>query len=215
MTLGVLGGLGPGATVHFMSRLLEMTPASSDQEHIETLVYNDPTVPDRTEAILGNGSDPTPKLVENAKKLDEVGCDSIVIDSNTTHYYYDAISESVSAEVPHLVQLVESEVRLKEWSSVGVLTTKPAKETGLYENVAENVVYPTEMGLLMKAMYAYKAGEKKHAKQMYDAGIQSLPGNVDGYIIACTDFSALPQTHSKPTIDGLEVLVNWCIDRYT
>lgn len=214
MTLGVLGGLGPGATVHFMDRLVDMTPAQSDQEHVETLIYNDPTVPDRTEAILGNGPSPENQLVENAKTLDRAGCDAIVIDSNTTHYYYDAIESSVSAEIPHLMRLVEQQVEKRRLSSVGVVTTEPAMKMGLYDNLTEEVVYPERINSLMKAMYLYKGGEEERAKDRYLEGVESIPTHVDGYVVGCTDFSALSLSLSKPTIDALEVLVEWCVRRY-
>jgi aspartate racemase len=214
MTLGVLGGLGPGATVHFMNRLVEKTPATSDQEHIETIVYNDPTVPDRTDAILCDGPSPRAKLVENAKFLDEAGCDAIVIDSNTTHYYYDSIEASVEAEVPHLVELVTKRVEKKELYDVGVITTKPAVEMGLYGDVAETVVYSENLDSLMNAMYSYKSGKTEQAMKEYAAGIESIPKGVDGYVVGCTDFSALSSAFPRPRVDALEVLVDWCVDRF-
>lgn len=215
MALGVLGGLGPGATVHFMDRLVEMTPAESDQDHIETLVYNDPTVPDRTEAILGDGPSPEDQLVENAKTLDREGCDAIVISSNTTHYYHDAIDSSAAAEVPHLMRLVEKELENRGLSSVGIITTVPAMKMGLYDNVAEEVVYPEKSNSLSEAMYSYKAGEQERATDRYLESVESTPAHVDGYVVGCTDFSALSVPLSKPTIDALDVLVEWCIHRYT
>lgn len=214
MTLGVLGGLGPGATVHFFDRLIKKTPAESDQEHIETLVFNDPTVPDRTAAILNSGPSPKSQLVENAITLDNAACDAIVINSNTTHYYYDAIAAAVDAEVPHLMQLVSERLKKRDFSSVGVLTTEPAAEIGLYDDVAETVVYPDEIDLLMDAMYLYKAGEIEPAKQKFLDGVATVPNHVDCYVVGCTDFSALSVTLNKETVDALEVLVDWCVVRY-
>jgi len=214
MTLGVLGGLGPGATVHFMDRLVDKTPAELDQDHIESLVYNDPTVPDRTEAILDDGPSPESQLVENAKILDSAGCDAIVIDSNTTHYYYDSIDAAVDAEVPHLVELVKDELATRGLSSVGILTTEPAMEMGLYDTVAPNVLYPKDTAALMDAMYLYKGGDEEHAQERYVSGVETTP-DVDGYVVGCTDFSALSVPLSKPTVDALDVLVEWCIDRYS
>jgi len=215
MTLGVLGGLGPGATVHFMDRLVEKTPAASDQDHIETLVYNDPTVPDRTDAILGDGPSPEEQLVGNAETLDGAGCDAIVIDSNTTHHYHEAIESAVAADVPHLIELVERRLTERGFSSVGVLTTEPAVEMGLYERVADDVVYPERTDLLMEAMYSYKAGEQDRAADGYRDAVRTVPSPVDGYVVGCTDFSALPVSLSTPTVDALDVLVNWCVARYT
>jgi aspartate racemase len=214
LMLGVLGGLGPGATVHFLDRLVEVTPAYKDQQHIETLVYNDPTVPDRTEAILGDGISPEHQLVENAKLLDEAGCEVIVIDSNTTHYYYDVITVTVDADVPHMMRLVAEELECRELESVGVLTTEPAIEIGLYDDVAPEVVYPEDIDTLMSAMYSYKAGEQVRAEQQYVEGVESVPDHVDGYVVGCTDFSALSWPLDKPTVDALDVLAEWCVERF-
>ncbi|WP_080508309.1 aspartate/glutamate racemase family protein, partial [Haloparvum sedimenti] len=204
-----------GATVHFLDRLVELTPAERDQDHIETLVYNDPTIPDRTEAILGDGPSPELQLIENAKILDNAGCNTIVIDSNTTHYYHNPISESVEAKVPHLMNLVEQKISEKGISSVGVLTTEPAIEMNLYENVADEVVYPRDAGLLMDAMYSYKSGEKHQAKKYYNQAVKTIPKDVDGLVVGCTDFSALSVPLSETTVDALDVLVQWCIKQHT
>lgn len=58
--IGILGGMGPAATADFYAKLVSITPGSSDQDHLRTVIWSDPTIPDRTEALLGDGPDPTP-----------------------------------------------------------------------------------------------------------------------------------------------------------
>jgi hypothetical protein len=68
--VGVLGGMGPGATIEFMSRVLTATEASNDQDHIRMIIDSNPLVPDRTAFILGRGADPRPMLIGMVRGLE-------------------------------------------------------------------------------------------------------------------------------------------------
>ena len=68
-TIGIMGGMGPAATVDLMSRIISLTDAESDQEHIPMIVDNDTRIPDRTEAILGKCESPVPEMLASAKGL--------------------------------------------------------------------------------------------------------------------------------------------------
>ena len=90
--VGVLGGVGPLATVYFMEMIIEMTDASKDQEHIDMLVSNHATIPDRTGFILGESSEsPMDAMVEDAQMLETAGCSFVVIPCNTAHYFFEDI----------------------------------------------------------------------------------------------------------------------------
>ena len=73
--VGVLGGMGPDATVDFMAKVIALTRADSDQQHIHMLVDHNPTVPNRQAAILGDGEDPGPVLAAMARRLQDAGAD--------------------------------------------------------------------------------------------------------------------------------------------
>ena len=81
--VGVLGGMGPDATVDFMAKVIAMTPAQGDQDHVHMIVDHNPAVPNRQAAILGDGEDPAPVLVEMAERLASAGADFLVIPCNT------------------------------------------------------------------------------------------------------------------------------------
>jgi aspartate/glutamate racemase len=112
------------------------------------------------------------------------------------------------------MELVARRVARENLSRVGVIATQPAMEMALYENVAETVVYADDSDTLMDAMYLYKAGEKERAIDKYTTGVESIAEEVDGYVVGCTDFSALSSPLAKTTIDALEVLVDWCVNRF-
>src|ERR1700735_4777136 len=89
--LGVLGGMGPLASAQFMLRLTLLTPASRDQDHIPTVLWSDPRVPDRTRRHLAGGDDPLPRLLRGIAGLRNAGCGAIAIPCNTAHAWYDAM----------------------------------------------------------------------------------------------------------------------------
>src|SRR5579862_8925216 len=89
--LGVLGGMGPLASAQFMLRLTLLTPAATDQEHIPTVLWSDPRVPDRAAALRPELPDPLPWLLRGIDGLKRAGCNAIVIPCNTAHAWYEAM----------------------------------------------------------------------------------------------------------------------------
>ncbi|WP_114577130.1 aspartate/glutamate racemase family protein [Saliphagus sp. LR7] len=205
--LGVLGGVGPAATVNFLETLLAVTPAERDQDHVESIVYNDPTIPDRTEAIRGT-DDVGDQLVENARALDSMGVDSIVIASNLTHYWYDDVAEAVDAEVRHMIRTTCETIGDREYDRVGILSTTTARDVGLYEEFLDGVevAYPEPMEPLMDAIYRYKAGEKRAAQSSIAGLVEALASEVDAVVLGCTEFSAMEWSLPVATIDPVEVV---------
>ena len=106
-TVGVLGGMGPDATVDFMSKVIAATPAEKDQDHLRMLVDSNPHVPNRQEALLRGGEDPGPVLAAMAKGLQAAGADFLVMPCNTAHAFKDAIIEAV--DIP-LVSIIDVSV---------------------------------------------------------------------------------------------------------
>ena len=103
--LGIIGGVGPLATAYFMEAIIKKTPATTDQDHIPMIVFNDPQIPDRTAYILDHTKpDPQPEMVKVAQWLEEAGADYIAIACNTAHYFYDAICKAVSIPVLNIME---------------------------------------------------------------------------------------------------------------
>ena len=90
--LGVLGGMGPLATVDFLSKLIAETPAERDADHVPVLVYSVPQIPDRPAAILAGGASPLPEMLNGLRTLKAAGAACIAIPCNTAHYWYDALA---------------------------------------------------------------------------------------------------------------------------
>ena len=104
--IGVIGGMGPEATVDFVHRLVARTPARDDADHLHVLVDNNPKIPSRIAALIeGTGEDPTPVLCSMARGLEAQGADFLVMPCNTAHYYLPAIARSVGIPMLDMVQL--------------------------------------------------------------------------------------------------------------
>lgn len=101
--IGILGGMGPAATADFYAKLVAITPGSSDQDHLRTVIWSDPTIPDRTEALLGGGPDPTPWLLDGSRVLREAGATVIAIPCNTAHAFVPRIADRVGLPIVHMI----------------------------------------------------------------------------------------------------------------
>ena len=139
-TLGVLGGVGPLATIYFADLVVKMTDAKTDQEHISMVILNHGAIPDRTDYILDHSKpNPLPVMIADAKKLQAAGCDYIVIPCNTAHYLYDEIQKNV--DIP-IINIIEETVKyaiktVPGLKTLGVLATEGTIKSGSYERVAD------------------------------------------------------------------------------
>src|SRR2546428_13639792 len=131
--IGVLGGLGPWATLDLFEKILRLTPAKADQDHLRIIIDNNPKIPDRSPAILGEGEDPTPGLIATAQNLQQAGADFLVIPCNTAHFFYDRIVTAVSIPVLHIMDEVAAAARdaVRDVRMLGCLATEATMAAGL------------------------------------------------------------------------------------
>jgi aspartate racemase len=94
-TIGIIGGMGPLATADLYRKIIEVTPAVRDQDHLHVIIDADPTIPDRTAALLGNGPDPLPKLVAAARRLEDAGAGILIMPCNTAHAFLPVLQRAV------------------------------------------------------------------------------------------------------------------------
>jgi aspartate racemase len=136
--LGVLGGMGPLASAHFMTRLTLLTPAQTDQEHVPTVLWSDPRVPDRTRARSG-GPDPLPALLRGIRGLVSAGCGAIAIPCNTAHGWFDAMVAEAGVPVLHIVDAAANRIAdvAAPGEIVGVMGTQATLDMRLYQDRLE------------------------------------------------------------------------------
>ncbi|RQO56985.1 aspartate racemase [Variovorax sp. KBW07] len=132
--IGILGGMGPSATVDFMDKLVQLTPATRDQDHLPVIVASLPHVPDRSSAILGTGADPLPALLANVDLLNHIGVGVVAIPCNSSHHWYPQIAERSRAPVIHIAQCCVAAVAATPRARVAVLATRGALASGFYQS---------------------------------------------------------------------------------
>ena len=136
--LGVIGGLGPGATAHFMNLVINMTDVDTDQQHLPMIVYNMPFIPDRTAYILDNTKEnPLPMMLEIGKTLQAQGADCIAVPCVTAHYFMDALEKEIN--VPLINGVRETVAHLKEngIEKVGIMATDGTIQSGIFHKELE------------------------------------------------------------------------------
>lgn len=220
-TLGILGGLGPLATVYFANMIVEMTEAEKDQDHIPMVILNDAQIPDRTAYILGESEEsPLPKMKEDARKLENAGCDVIVIPCNTAHYFFDEIAKEV--RIP-LINILEETVKACREQNpglkkIGVLATRGTIETDSYKRFTDQYgigyVVPGEedQASLMNIIYnEVKAGKEVDILEFMRIIGDMVKAGSDAVVLGCTELSIinrdyhLTQRH-RNIVDSMEVL---------
>ena len=212
--LGVLGGMGPSATLNLYKSLIEGRGAVADQGHINMVLLNDSTIPDRTEAILGNGASPLPALISDCKRLCDAGCDVIAIPCNTSHYYYDELQ--ASCEVP-IINMIEATInRLVKYQAkkAYLLATSGTIRTEIYKkNAAKSSIFfddtsDPEIELMMEVIYAIKAGKSYRCDAFFEMIHEHLVNGADRIILGCTELSLIdfPADIVERIVDSSAVL---------
>ena len=166
--LGVLGGMGPLAGATFMQRLTLLTPADRDQDHIPSILWSDPRVPDRTAARLSGGEDPLPWLLRGIRGLEAAGCGAIAIPCNTAHGWFEGMQAATRLPILHIVEAAADELlRLGiPAGPIGLMATKGTLAMRLYQDRLEGRGYdcllPTEAEMdrvVMPAIELVKANK--------------------------------------------------------
>ncbi len=131
--IGVFGGMGPLATVDFMEKLVRLTPATRDQDHIPMLVASLPHTHDRSTAILGRGRDPLPQLLEGIDLLNHAGVGVIAIPCNSSHHWFAKLRERSSAPLLHIAEVSVAAVPTSHATRVAIFATRGALSSGFYQ----------------------------------------------------------------------------------
>ena len=229
--LGIFGGMGPEATANLYSEIIRLTVARKDQDHIPTLIYSFPQVPDRTACIRSGDRSIVKYLVEGVTRLEKGGASLIVIPCNTAHYFYDDMQQAVKIPIIHMIRETADAVvsRHPGCKTVGLLATTGTLQTGLYEKELRarglTVVCPdavVQENYVMKAVYGtdgIKAGgdKKKSEELLYFAGKHVEEKGAQVIVLGCTEiplaFNA--QRTSVPVVNATRVLAEAAIREYS
>ncbi|MDC0768034.1 aspartate/glutamate racemase family protein [Streptomyces sp. HD] len=202
MTIGILGGMGPLATVDFYRKVIDATPAGVDQDHLPVVVWADPTVPDRSAALTGRGPDPTPWLVRGAHRLEAMGARVIATPCNTAHAFLDGVRSSVRVPMLDMIAETVAEIRRHHQgvASVGLLATTGTVRAELYQRALAaaglRVVVPGELSqgeAVTGAIRRVKAGDLGPATVcLIERAAEELAARGAGLLVAgCTELPLL------------------------
>ncbi len=135
-TIGILGGMGPEATAYFFELIIKNTKAEKDQEHIPVIIYSNPAVPPRTDAILEKGESPLPHLLEGARVLRQAGADFIVMPCVTAHYFLDEIVAREKVSFLSLLDetLLYTQRKMPELKKAGLISSTGTLKSGLFHD---------------------------------------------------------------------------------
>lgn len=215
-TLGVIGGLGPIATAHFLELIINMTDAATDQQHLDMIIYNTPTIPDRTAYILDNEAEnPLSRMLEVGNALARQGVSCIAIPCVTAHYFYEQLERGIP--VP-LINGVEQTVRhLKEngIQKVGIMATDGTVRSGIFHRELEKQglrpLVPGEKAqknVMHLIFNNVKAGIPAEMDRFYGAARDLREQGAQAIILGCTELSLIKRDHriGPDFLDAMEVL---------
>ena len=212
--VGLIGGMGPEATVDLMRRIIAKTRAADDQDHIHLLVESNPKVPSRIAHLIEQtGPDPTPELVRIAENLEKAGADALAMPCNTAHAYAATIRNAVSIPFIDMIAITVAEIAQGMPTRVGLLASSAVLKTRLYEDAFAahgiKTVAPADQKAVMALIKAVKQGATGDAERHALARMaQELAGEVDALVIACSELSVIADRISVPLTDSLEVLAH-------
>lgn len=213
-TVGIMGGMGPLATVDMLYKIINHTEARKDQEHLHIIIDDYPQIPDRTTAILGLGQDPTPYMIESAQLLERAGADLIIMACNTAHYYIHAVQKKVSIPVLDMQKETACYARQQNLRKVGLLATDGTLKAKLYqrafnsENITVLVPDNDAQSLVMKGIYSIKAGDMETGfRLLVNVAECLITDGAEAIIAGCTEVPLVLKTTEKiKIIDPTEIL---------
>lgn len=220
--LGVLGGMGPAATADFLAKLVALTPAATDQDHLGVIAQSIPTIPDRSRAILGDGPSPLPALRTGLARLRAAGCTLAVMPCNTAHHWFDALSGDFP--MLHIVDAVAASLRRRgiDGGRIGLLATGGTIAADIHQDRLAGsgfeIVVPTpddQTDHVEVAIRLVKAGENEAALAVLLPAVARLRARgIRATVLGCTELPlvlASAPGAAQPHIDSTAALAEACV----
>ena len=219
--LGLIGGLGPAATVDLYDKIVKATPAKNDQEHFKLVIEQNPQIDDRTACLLNGGPDPTIAMYNCAKRLQRDGCDYIIIPCNTAHAFLPRMLRHLNVPFIDMQQTMLDEIKAKfgDNARVGLMATSGTIATGIYSKKAEKMgmkMYtPDEdhQQSVMKAIYGPKGAKAGYTTgECYDDLYRGAEYLVKTYdcnvlILGCTELPLIFHETDDFEVAGKKVAI--------
>ncbi len=215
-TIGIVGGMGPLATCDLFRKIVEITDAGSDQEHVRVCIDSNTEISDRTAAILSGGKNPVPEMVKSSVRLQGMGADVLIMPCNTAHYFYDQITPYVDVPFLNMLEETAREIKRRGIRTVGLLATDGTVQSGVYkrafdaEGIRMLLPSPENQKHVMDVIYkGVKAGNMSIDLTGFYGAMEALfESGAEVLVLGCTELPvAFDLFHiEKPNIDPTLVL---------
>ncbi len=224
--LGILGGMGPAATADLFTKIVSMTEAGSDAEHIRVIIDSNSAIPDRTAAILSGGKDPVPEMLSALGNLEKCGAGCVILPCNTAHFFLPRLRTETSIPILNMLEsAAKCCAELYPGKKAAVLATVGTLSTGLYDTALEGAGVPfllpddSERETLMYLIYdVVKASgpiapERERWRGLLD-GLRARGAEV--FILGCTELPILsealdvPGPFIDPTAELARAAIEFC-----
>jgi aspartate racemase len=226
--IGLLGGMGPAATLDFMAKLIRLCPAERDQDHLPLVIVSDPRVPDRVGPILhGRGESPIPAMLAGARALEGAGAEVIAIPCHTAHHWHDQLAAATRLPILHIVEAALAELGRVEVPAgpLGLLATAATLKAELYQPRLAAAGYPAiepsgevMVECVLPAIALVKRDRAAEAAVLLGRAVEHLAARGARHVLlACTELPLAAAAAATPLpgcIDATEALARACIAWY-
>ena len=222
-SIGILGGMGPLATADLFRKIVTLTDAARDNDHIRIYIDDNASIPDRTAAILEDGPSPLPAMTDSLRKLESCGADCLVMPCNTAHYFLPQLQSLTKVPFLSMLQATAAACRAQfPNDTAAVLATRGTLKAGLYQQALTDagvsflIPEDDEQDALMRVIYdGVKAGRGPETYGAdLEAVVDALRRRGAGYfILGCTELplAAEQMGLTAPTVDPTEELAKAAI----
>lgn len=220
-TLGIVGGVGPLATMFIGEMIVRRTKAAKDQDHVNSIITNNTRIPDRTAFIMGRSQEnPVPVMVADMEKLSSIGAEVIIIPCNTAHTFYDELQQKAPVPVIHMIRETMNRAAEQGAEKVGILATTGTVTSKVYQQAANEYglepVLPSQeiQEKVMSIIYDnIKAGKNADRDNWRDIVNYMENQGCDRIILGCTELSIVKKEMELPDfyLDSLIVLAETAI----
>jgi len=223
--VGVIGGMGPEATVDLFAKIVRSTPAHSDQEHLHILIDSYSQIPDRQAAVLQGGPDPTPALLESARRLEKAGAELLCMACNSAHIFLPRFAQELSVPMLNMVSLTAQALSKHQPPVVraGLLASGAIYASGLYQQhctpLGIEILTPDQAGqeAVAASMREVKAS---NTRPLAKVRLRAVAGDLvvqgaQAVILACTELPLLlcQEDLPVPVIDPTQILADAVVER--
>lgn len=218
--IGILGGMGPEATWDLFGRILRLHQVKKDSDHHHIIIDSNSKIPDRTQAILGNGISPVAEMIASGQRLQQAGASFIVIPCMTAHYFIEPVQKALSIPVVNAFKLLESYLKTFTAASgkIAVLATSGSLKSGLYQRYLHgfNLYTPPadiQMNQVMDVIFGDRGikamgASSENVDRLENLLLHCKEAGADVVIAGCTEIGlALKERNTPlPVIDPLDLM---------